>query len=154
MKNKKKGNLILTSFLASMALISTNHYVFATSSPKLNIEDKVNVIIRKTYRVDWNISEDGMNKKDYLEKFANEIPNWTYNEREDMMEGALSSNYLNKSYHVMNDESMELLYIDKIISYEDNPEIFNNLYFLNNYSTIKNDTINKLKENYTIEIKQ
>lgn len=66
----------------------------------------------------------------------------------------LSREFLNKSYHIMNDKSMELVYINKIISYKDNPDIFKDLYFLNNYSTIKNNILNELRNNYIVEVKQ
>ena len=66
----------------------------------------------------------------------------------------LSKSFLKKSYHVMDNDGMKLVYVNKIINYKENPEIFNDLYFLNNYSTIKNDAINELKSKYAVEINQ
>ncbi len=43
-------------------------------------------MIRKTYKIDWNALEDGMTKEDWLDIYSKEIPNWTYNEKEDLME--------------------------------------------------------------------
>lgn len=67
---------------------------------------------------------------------------------------ALSKSFLTKTYHVMNEDKMELLYVNKIVRYEDNKEVFEDMYFTNNYSTLKNNALNTQREEYTIDVKR
>lgn len=134
MKNKKRSTLI--SLLVSIALIITNNYAFANSDSKPEIDNKLNIMIRKTYKVDWNMLENGMTKEQYLEKFRNEVPSWTYNEREDVMEEYVTFENCNieiENLNSRNKKSSENVALVTVKN-EDNIEIASQKINLNNDS--------------------
>lgn len=85
-KLKKISAFMSTMLLTGTLLITGGSNALAASNLQSDIEDKINVMIRKTYKIDWNALEDGMTKEDWLDIYSKEIPNWTYNEKEDLME--------------------------------------------------------------------
>lgn len=53
-------------------------------------------------------------------------------------------------YHVMNSGSMQVILINDILSLDKNLEHFENLYFAQNYTQIKNSIVNSLKAKYVV----
>ncbi|MEH7455587.1 hypothetical protein [Gottfriedia acidiceleris] len=60
---------------------------------------------------------------------------------------------IGKVVHHMNDDGMTIIYVSKIVDYAQNPKLFRDMYFANNYQTIKSNLINKLSSKYDIVIK-
>jgi hypothetical protein len=60
---------------------------------------------------------------------------------------------IGKVVHLLNDNGMTIIYISKIIDYKQNPKLFKDLYFANNYQTIKSNLINKLSSKHEIIMK-
>ncbi|PEL08322.1 hypothetical protein [Bacillus sp. AFS017336] len=59
---------------------------------------------------------------------------------------------IGKVVHLMNDDGMTILFVSKIVDYAQNPKLFKDMYFANNYQTIKSNLINKLSSKHEIVI--
>lgn len=53
-------------------------------------------------------------------------------------------------YHLMDSHSMQVIVINDILSIDNNLEFYKDLYFSQNYTSIKNNMINKLKSKYVV----
>ncbi|QKE71321.1 hypothetical protein HPK19_00230 [Arthrobacter citreus] len=60
---------------------------------------------------------------------------------------------IGKVVHLMNEDGMTIIYVSKIVDYAQNPKLFRDMYFANNYQTIKSNLINKLSSKHEIVIK-
>ncbi|GEM_PF-5056647 len=53
-------------------------------------------------------------------------------------------------YHVMASDGMQVILISDILSLSSDSEHFENLYFAQNYTVVKNNIINDLKSKYVV----
>ncbi|WP_088011230.1 hypothetical protein [Gottfriedia acidiceleris] len=76
------------------------------------------------------------------------LPSSTSNDNSNTLE--IDDSKIGKVFHLMNDDGMTIIYVSKIMDYAQNPKLFRDMYFANNYQTIKSNLINKLSSKYEI----
>lgn len=105
------------------------------------VEKELNIKFDKSYTVNLDMLNEHHDQHDQQQ-----------NEHDSHIEKVDASN-IGKVAHVMNEEGMTIVYVSKIVQFEENPTIFYDMYFSNNYQTVKTDIINKVRSTHDIKMK-
>ena len=141
-----------------LKLYETHDHSFATKVQELlkageaisDIETQLKIEFMTTYTVSIdNILNAGVDIQ------GSEFPHMhdttiDRNESEIVNKDELATYHVGDVFHVMDETGMEIIQISEILDLENNRDIFQNLYFSNKYTFIRNNIVNNLKGKYVI----
>ncbi|MBE5108596.1 hypothetical protein IGI01_26135 [Bacillus thuringiensis] len=82
--------------------------------------------------------------------FLNEHDDKQQNDHDSHIEKIDTSN-IGKVSHQMDEKGMTIIYVSKVVQFKENPEVFYDMYFSNNYQTVKTNILNKIRSTYNIK---